>query len=121
MQKVFKFRLSEELKEKIESHSKKKKINASAVVRDAIEHYLIKDGFKKTEEIENLFLLLKNISLDLSRVPSNLNQIAYNLNTFTTVDNQKIIKTINELTALTYENMALVKSFRDEIKKQKIK
>ncbi|MGP1561310.1 MAG: hypothetical protein ACTTIC_04390 [Helicobacteraceae bacterium] len=121
MIKVFKFRLTQDLRARLKLISSKQNKSQSLIVRYALENFLKTKTIEESAKLENIFILLQELSIDLSRVPSNLNQIAHKLNMDESVDLARISVTINELYSLVKETSANLLALKKEIKQTRLK
>ena len=92
-------------------------LDMSKLIRYALDEFFKNNRFEATETYNILFRVLVDLTLDMSRVSGNLNQIAYQLNTKETVENKEIIETLNELSHMYKELFENHKSLKEEVQK----
>ncbi|WP_424686512.1 MAG: hypothetical protein ACNI3H_00590 [Halarcobacter ebronensis] len=92
-------------------------LDMSKLIRYALDEFFKNNRFEATETYNILFRVLVDLTLDMSRVSGNLNQIAYQLNTKETVENKEVIETLNELSHMYKELFENHKNLKEEVQK----
>jgi len=103
-----------ELKNPINDFLKKSDMNFSALVRTALRDFLRQQKNKTLDP--NLPAELKNLRLDLAKVGSNLNQIAYYLNIDFPVADNEIKKSHAELQKEFKSIIKFLERLEDDLK-----
>lgn len=92
-------------------------LDMSKLIRYALDEFFKNNRFEATETYNILFRVLVDLTLDMSRVSGNLNQIAYQLNIKENLDNKEIIETLNELSHIYKELFDNYKNLKEEVQK----
>ncbi|MFY9075652.1 hypothetical protein OZZ08_11895 [Malaciobacter mytili] len=92
-------------------------LDMSKLIRYSLDEFFKNNRFEATETYNVLFRVLVDLTLDMSRISGNLNQIAYQLNSKNDVENKEIIETLNELSFLYKELFENHKNLKDEVQK----
>jgi hypothetical protein len=91
------FRIPQPLADHITKTAKKNNSTFSKLVRAALESYLNVDFVNRLKIFEAMILSVVENAKSFSNIGSNLNQIAFKLNSNSSVENKEIIATIKEL------------------------
>jgi hypothetical protein len=81
----------------ITNAAKKNKTSFSKIVRAAVDSYLNVDFVNRLKIFEAMILSVIENAKTFSNIGSNLNQIAFKLNSNSSVENKEIIATVKEL------------------------
>lgn len=92
-------------------------LDMSKLIRLSLDQFFKNNRFEATETFNALYKVLLHITVDLSRVTGNLNQIAYHLNKNDDVDSKEIVKAVNELAELHKKGFENYKGLKKEIEK----